>query len=545
MNPKNRRQQDKPALEIIEEAVHLLRMAPLGILASYYVGALPFILGLLYFWTDMSQSAFAYEHCAPAALGVALLFIWMKLWHAVFALQLRTHIAAEPLPRWTFRRLIRIVITQSIIQPSGLFVLPIGVALVLPFAWIYFFYQNVTAIGFTEPINIRLVVQRAGWHAGLWPMQSQVLLLVLFAFGIFVFLNLAAAMIVIPLFIKMFFGIESYFTLSPESVLNSTFLVVACGLTYLCLNPLLTTVSVLRCFYGDALQSGEDLRAELRTCLRSRKVAGIVVLFVVLTGGSLALSAPVLPESGISAPTLDRSISEVISKPEYAWRLPRETRTEAGEGWFASFMEGTIKTIKSGLERVRGWINSLRTWWRRLWTRRPSGDGARNGTGFGGWTASQLLLTALIALVACTMAILFIRLWNRRHKIRQPVLSEAIASKPDLADESIIADQFPEQSWMNLARELIEKGDLRLGLRALYLASLAHLAEREIIRVARYKSNRDYAAELKRRVRTLPELQAAFADNVTVFERVWYGRHETTHETLNQFRANLERIRAC
>jgi hypothetical protein len=143
------------------------------------------------------------------------------------------------------------------------------------------------------------------------------------------------------------------------------------------------------------------------------------------------------------------------------------------------------------------------------------------------------------------MAILFIRLWNRRHKTRQPVLSEAIASKPDLADESIIADQFPEESWIKLARELIEKGDLRLGLRALYLASLAHLAEREIIRVARYKSNRDYAAELKRRVRTLPELQAAFAENVAVFERVWYGRHETTHETLTQFRANLERIRAC
>lgn len=544
MNPKNRRQQDKLALEIIEEAVHLLRMAPLGILASYYIGALPFILGLLYFWTDMSQSAFAYEHCAPAALGVALLFIWMKLWHAVFALQLRTHIVAEALPRWTFRRLINIAVTQSVIQPSGLFVLPIGMALVLPFPWIYFFYQNVTVIGFIEPINIRLVVQRAGQHAGLWPRQSQVLLLVLFAFGIFVFLNLAAAMIVIPHLIKMFFGVESYFTLSPESVLNSTFLIVACGLTYLCLNPLIKTVAVLRCFYGEALHSGEDLRAELRTFLESRKVAaGIVVVFVVLTGVT-GVSLPVLPESGISASTLDRSISKVIVKPEYAWRLPREIRAEAGEGWFVSFMEGTLKTFKNALERVKGWIRSLRAWWHRLWARRFANDGGREGI-VGGWTASQLLLTALIALVACTLAILFFRLWKRRHRARQPVLSEAIASKPDLADENIIADQFPEQSWINLARELIEKGDLRLGLRALYLAGLAHLAEREIIRVARYKSNRDYAAELKRRVRTLPDLQAAFAENVTVFERVWYGRHEATHETLNQFRANLERIRAC
>jgi hypothetical protein len=385
------------------------------------------------------------------------------------------------------------------------------------------------------------------------------MLLVLFAFGVFVFLNLAAAMIVIPELVKMFFGVESYFTLSPESILNSTFLVVAGGLTYLCLNPLLKTVCVLRCFYGEALQSGEDLRVELRMFLRSRAVAGgIVVLLVVLTSVTV-VSWPVFgqdssqtpasqvkpPQSSISPSTLDRSISKVISKPEYTWRLPREMRAEAGEGWFVGFMRGTIKTFKSGLETVRSWIRSLRAWWNRLWARRRSNEGGREGMGFGGWTSSQLLLTALIALVACTLAILFFRLWKRRHSARQPVLSEAIAYKPDLADENVIADQFPEQSWMNLALELIEKGDLRLGLRALYLASLAHLAEREIIRVARYKSNRDYAAELKRRVRTLPDLQAAFAENVSVFERVWYGRHETTHETLNQFRANLERIRAC
>lgn len=559
MNLKNRRQHEKAAFEIVEEAVHLLRMAPVGILASYYIGGLPFILGLLYFWTEMSQSAFAYERCAPAALALALLFIWLKVWHAVFALQLRSQIAAEPLPRWTSRRLVNIAITQSIIQPSGLFLLPISMALLLPFAWTYVFYQNVTAIALTEPVNIRLVLRRAGRQAGLWPQQSHVLLLVLFAFGIFVFMNLTAAIIVLPSLIKMLFGIESYFTLSPASILNSTFLAVSCGLTYLCLNPLLKAVCVLRCFYGEALETGEDLRVELRSLLLTRKLAvGIAVFFVALTGAagiSLSASGRDIPQTGglqtklsqahISTSTLDRSISDVISRPEYAWRFPREIHDEAGDGWLASFMHGVIKPVKYGLETVKGWIRSLRAWWRRLWARRFSDAGGRAGRGFGGWTASQLLLTALIALVACTLALLVLRLWKARRKARRQVLSEAIASKPDLADEDVIADQFPEQSWMNLARELIERGDLRLALRALYLAGLAHLAEREVIRVVRYKSNRDYEAELKRRVRTMPELQAAFSDNVTVFERVWYGRHETTHETLNQFRANLERIRAC
>ena len=55
---------DRPALELIEEAVHLLRRAPGPVLAIYYFGSLPFVLALLYFWADMSRSPLAYQHLA-------------------------------------------------------------------------------------------------------------------------------------------------------------------------------------------------------------------------------------------------------------------------------------------------------------------------------------------------------------------------------------------------------------------------------------------------------------------------------------------------
>src|ERR1019366_3929068 len=72
----DRRQQGLAALELLEQAVHRLRDAPAATLATYYVGALPFVLGLLFFWADMSRSAFADQHVAGAALGVAGLFLW-------------------------------------------------------------------------------------------------------------------------------------------------------------------------------------------------------------------------------------------------------------------------------------------------------------------------------------------------------------------------------------------------------------------------------------------------------------------------------------
>ncbi len=60
--------------------------------------------------------------------------------------------------------------------------------------------------------------------------------------------------------------------------------------------------------------------------------------------------------------------------------------------------------------------------------------------------------------------------------------------------------------------------------------------------MARFKSNRDYARDLHLKARSLPELRAAFGENVGLFERVWYGLHEIGREAIDRFTANYERI---
>ena len=98
---------------------------------------------------------------------------------------------------------------------------------------------------------------------------------------------------------------------------------------------------------------------------------------------------------------------------------------------------------------------------------------------------------------------------------------------------------------MSLALELLERGELRLAMRAFYLSSLAHLATRNLVSIARFKSNRDYERELRRRSHALPEVSNTFSENVSVFDRVWYGMHEINAELLQHFRNNVERIREC
>ena len=95
MNRNFRRREGPGALETIETAVHLLRVAPIATLATYYAGALPFILGLLFFWADMSRNPFAAQHAVAAALGLAGLFLWLKFWQALFVQKLRTQLSGN------------------------------------------------------------------------------------------------------------------------------------------------------------------------------------------------------------------------------------------------------------------------------------------------------------------------------------------------------------------------------------------------------------------------------------------------------------------
>jgi hypothetical protein len=156
----------------------------------------------------------------------------------------------------------------------------------------------------------------------------------------------------------------------------------------------------------------------------------------------------------------------------------------------------------------------------------------------------QLLLWGLVAVVASVLAIFLYRVWLNRQQTRIAVASEAIPVPPDVADENVGADQLPEDGWLKLGRELLAQGQLRLAMRAFYLASLSQLAARNLISIARFKSNREYERELRRRGHSFPALIAIFGENITVFETIWYGMHEASSEIVGQFATNVERLKS-
>jgi hypothetical protein len=147
--------------------------------------------------------------------------------------------------------------------------------------------------------------------------------------------------------------------------------------------------------------------------------------------------------------------------------------------------------------------------------------------------------------VAIAVAVIAIGLWRRLRQTQGAVQAEPVAAVPDLTSEDVTADQLPEDGWLSLMQRALAEGQRRAAIRAAYLATLAHLGRRELLTIARHKSNRDYDRELSRRARSRAELLSAFRENLVAFESVWYGEHDVTDDGFDQFRRNLEVIRSC
>ena len=545
----------RPALDLIEEAVHLLRRAGLGQLASYYIGSLPFVLGLLYFWADMSRSAFARWHCAEAALGLAALFLWMKVWQAVFVHGLKQRMHGDGECGWSALRVVRLIKFQASIQPLGLFCLPVALLATIPFGWGYAFFQNALVVG-GEQGNVAQVYRKSLQQAFLWPAQNHVILAVVFLLGCFVFINLSVAMAFAPYLVKMLIGLDTVFTRTGIHIVNTTFLTTACGLTYLCIDPVIKTVYVLRCFYGESLATGEDLKVHLKSWMRPARLgAGLIVILLMGAAGLQAaeggggardnadwVSPQPTRQSFMRPAELDRSIAEVLSRREYRWRLPRGS-VEGQAGRFPSLIQRVFRWVRNVFKAVGRVLRRVLEWLKKLL---PVGP-AKNSSGGryrGGWMKNARML-ALLLLAGATLTVGFYLRGLRRRRARRTGVEKttAVMVAPDLADERVAADRLPSSGWAVMAQSLMDQGEFRLALRAFYLAGLAFLAERDLIVIARYKSDHEYERDLRRRIHVKPDLLEAFAKNLALFEKAWYGSWKLTRRDLQAFAANFERMK--
>ncbi len=566
---KRRATRQHGAFDLFEEAFHALRAAPLSVLAWYYLGSVPFVLVLFYFWADMSRSSFASQDAALASLLVAGGYFWMKVCQAVFCRHMWIQLnAGDKSAAWSGRKVFDSLAAQVLIQSTAIPVLALALFCLVPFAWVYAFYQNVSALGLTQdygrqPLRhlIRDAARQSHWAWG----GNHLLLTVLMVFSLFVWMSVMMAAVYLPMLAKILLGVDSVFTMNPVATLmNSTFILGTILLVFLCVGPLVKTLYVIRCFYGQSRTTGADLLSRLASLKKEReavhsiggeknRVGRVVVVFLLVLGAGNPgpVRAEASPGNGVPSGAGQEAVPGARATPEafaeavddtlkakhFQWRLARgkAKKEQAGgvQGFVKSLMESTVALAKAGVELAGKVLE-------RLFGGSREKKAAAEFKGWGALGVIGSILTVVLLVLIAVVAVKMI-LSRRRQADEVEAVVEG-AGVIDLESEAVVASQLPEDEWMRMAREKIDAGEYRLAVRALFLASLAHLGERGLLKVARFKSNSDYRGELSLKGRSLPAVVEAFSENIGLFEWVWYGLHEAGSEAVAQFTKNYERI---
>ena len=291
--------------------------------------------------------------------------------------------------------------------------------------------------------------------------------------ALFRFVNILLLLVGLPSLARSFLGIEGDLARLGTGFLNLTTAAVAASLTWLIVDAILSGVYVLRCFYGASVATGEDLTAALR-----RAIGVVALVLVTISIGRAQAPPPSTIDPAIDPARLDRSIDETIHRREFTWRSPPAASQEP-QGKWTSWVRSAMKFIGDG---VRWIVDRILDWLRPADETQEGRESSSPRRLIEIWTA------VVVALLVTGVVVFFLR---RRGAAIAAVEAPATATPvANLADESLTADRLPESSWLKLAEESLARGEYRLALRALYLASLNHMSQREFISIRLWKTGR-------------------------------------------------------
>ncbi|MBN4074098.1 hypothetical protein JYT61_00905 [bacterium AH-315-E10] len=590
--------QEKSSMDLLEETVHLLRHAPLSAVAIYFIGTIPFVTMLLYFCYDMSNNPFAKEHIVISTLMLALLFIWMKSLHSIFASHLLAFKCNDSPPPLTLRSILKRCKSQAFFQAIAIPANLIALVIVIPFAWCHAYFQNITVLD-NDDISITQLHNQSQQQAKLWPKQNHfviwvfspwllffatstsvllslamkeampyqllnlgiVLFLIYFMFfiilsplGIVLSVSIAVSIFVLPYFMKLFLDMDTQlYTSAASTVISPMFIVIVSIICYMIMDPLIRTAYVLRCYYGLSLTTGRDLLVDLKHIkqkqLLSRQtsiiaLSAIIFLSTATSNVRADTNTTPSPSPKIEHKELNDAIEDTLKQRKYNWRLPTDFLDLNDELAELSWFETQIEKFVNFLKIIKKWVVKLANFIEQLF---PSSSSNVDGSeGSGSFWQKLLKVAAAILLIVAIILIIYILikyLKRRKQLIVTPASGVAVPVKIDLEDEHIDAQQLPENEWLELAAEMLKKGELRLALRALYLATLVHLGAENLIRIKKFKTNSDYVTELRLHQHSIPELIAKFTHTVNSVDSIWYGDHIATQDIFDDCQNNLNDIR--
>ena len=530
------------AVRRIEESLLLLKRAGLTAWLIYFLGVIPFFALLVFGITELAQNPFAADRLAGLTLSLTILYLWLHVAQSLFC----NHLYAALIGTSDGIRasLAPAICVNAILAPTKLLVWPVALVTIVPFPMVTTFYQNSLLCPESSGNrgNWRRVISESSKATlyrqgeGTWIVMIILLLRLIFWTNLFVLL------FVIPVLWKTFTGMEGTVTRTPEVLVNPTSMTALLALSYIGLDPLVKAVCMLRRFAQESERSGIDLRFRISELTRAAALFVPLVFFATGVWANAGTN-PQIPAASPQPVSPDRFrtvIQSVFRDPSNTWNLPVIEHRQPSSNPFAAFLDSLLDHFEEARRELQSVVHSIEEFLRRMFSSNENEELTKPhpASPADAWLAVAIGTGLLVAAVAFAI-------WNRRnHPEPKPVNATITDAKIDITHPDVQPDRQSELEWSSLARQYRAGGNLRLALRALYLASLAGLAEVGLIALGRGKSNRDYLGEIQRRARRLPhDFLLTFGSNIKLFEQSWYGNYPVTEEILDSFERNSSVLR--
>lgn len=215
--------------------------------------------------------------------------------------------------------------------------------------------------------------------------------------------------------------------------------------------------------------------------------------------------------NGNNANRADTIIDEVLSRDEF-----NRTRRRVDASWISKIAKAILKFINDLLEKIWKWFIKLI---RKLF-------GIDFGTAGGNAKTVEVIAKIVIAVLAVAAVVLITMLIIRLLRGRKLKAEEA-ADNEELA--SFASD--PDAA-LALAERYRAEGNVRMSFRYLFINLLTEFNRLEIIKIAKFKTNRSYLREAEASGRIDIRAVTPFFNT---FNRVWYGGKDLKSEALDEF----------
>ena len=242
-------------IDLLEEAIHLLRRTSAITYAYYILGVTPFALLFFQLLGDASYHRYLSEHLGNSVIRLALAYCWMKGFQALACQRLLASYSGEPIRRRGPLELLQLWSAQCAIQPWGMLIKPMAFIVMVPSPFVDAFFQTASIVMNGKRGDFMRCIRLSRGQIG----QGLILGGIIFAFRIVMFVCVYSTLATLPFLCKMLFGIETLLTHNFEWLLSIPFLLGTGLVSYLIIDLLLKSFYVIRLRRIECETSGKDL----------------------------------------------------------------------------------------------------------------------------------------------------------------------------------------------------------------------------------------------------------------------------------------------